>query len=78
MDIVLVIGASGMSLLLIAFVLNLFKKIMQDSIVYNVFNIIGSALLVYYAYILNSIPFIILETVWALFAFYKLTITLKK
>ena len=78
MDIVLVIGASGMSLLLIAFVLNLFKKIMQDSIVYNVFNIIGSALLVYYAYILNSIPFIILEAVWALFAFYKLIITLKK
>jgi len=78
MDIVLVIGASGMSLLLIAFVLNLFKKIMQDSIVYNVFNIIGSALLVYYAYILNSIPFIILEAVWALFAFYKLMITLKE
>lgn len=78
MDIVLVIGASGMSLLLIAFVLNLFKKIMQNSIVYNVFNIIGSALLVYYAYILNSIPFIILEAVWALFAFYKLIITLKK
>lgn len=78
MDIVLVIGASGMSLLLIAFVLNLFKKIMQDSIVYNVFNIIGSALLVYYAYILNSIPFIILEAVWALFAFYKLIITLKE
>jgi threonine/homoserine/homoserine lactone efflux protein len=78
MDIALVVGAAGMSVLLLAFVLNLFKKIMQDSVIYNALNIVGSGLLIYYAYVLNSTPFLILEITWALFAVYKLIIIFKK
>ncbi len=67
-----IVGIIGMIFLLTAFALNLFKKVTQDSSIYNIFNIIGAGLLAYYAYALNSIPFLILEAVWILFAIYKL------
>ena len=73
-DAVIIIGTTGMLFLLVAFVLNLLKKVMQDSVIYNVLNIIGGGLLTYYAYSLSSIPFLILEAIWTLFAAYKLII----
>jgi len=73
-DLSIVIGTIGMIFLLVAFVLNLFKKITQDSLVYNIFNIIGAGFLFYYAYFLNSIPFLVLEFIWISFAIYKLSI----
>lgn len=72
MEISLIIGTIGMFLILIAFILNLFKKIMQDSISYNLMNIIGAGMLTYYALALNSVPFIILQATWGLFALFKL------
>ena len=68
-----IIGAIGMIFLLTAFALNLFKKITQDSLIYNIFNIIGAGLLAYYAYALKSVPFLVLQTIWISFAVYKLT-----
>jgi hypothetical protein len=73
-----IVGVIGMIFLLTAFALNLFKKVTQDSFIYNIFNIIGAGLLAYYAYALNSIPFLILETIWILFAVYKLIFSNKK
>ncbi len=67
-----IVGAIGMIFLLTAFALNLFKKVTQDSLIYNIFNIIGAGLLAYYAYALNSIPFLILQAIWISFAVYKL------
>ncbi len=67
------IGVIGMIFLLTAFALNLFKRVTQDSSLYYIFNIIGAGLLAYYAYALNSIPFLVLEIAWILFAIYKLT-----
>jgi len=67
-----IVGIIGMIFLLTAFALNLFKKVTQDSFIYNIFNIIGAGLLAYYAYALNSIPFLILEATWISFAIYKL------
>ena len=67
-----IIGIIGMLFLLSAFALNLFKRVTQDSLIYNIFNIIGAGFLAYYAYALNSIPFLILEAIWILFAVYKL------
>jgi len=72
------VGIIGMIFLLTAFALNLFKKVTQDSFIYNIFNIIGAGLLGYYAYALNSIPFLILEIAWISFAIYKLTFFNKK
>ena len=72
-DFTVTVGIIGMIFLLTAFALNLFKKVTQDSLIYNIFNIIGAGFLGYYAYALNSIPFLILEAIWILFAIYKLT-----
>ena len=71
-DSAVIIGVIGMIFLLTAFSFNLFKKVTQDSLIYNLFNIIGAGLLAYYAYVLNSVPFLILEAIWISFAVYKL------
>jgi hypothetical protein len=69
----LIIGIFGMLLILIAFILDEFvDKFNQNTVQYNLTNILGSGLLTYYAFTLNSIPFIILNVVWFLAAGYKL------
>jgi len=73
----LVVGIVGMILLLTAFALNLIKKLTERSILYILLNIFGAGLSAYYAYTLNAVPFIILESVWALFAIYKLAVVVK-
>jgi len=74
-----IIGIIGLSLLLLAFVLNLLKKIKQNSKTYNLINFLGASLLTYYSYTLNNAIFFILELVWAIFALYFLIkLTIKK
>lgn len=70
----LIIGIIGMILLLLAFALNLLKKVTEHSHSYILLNIFGAGISMYYAYSLNAIPFIILEAVWAFFAIYKLIV----
>ncbi len=64
----LLIGIIGMCFLLIAFLLNQIGKWDVDDLQYDLFNALGSILLLIYAYMLNSIPFIIVNLVWALFS----------
>lgn len=68
----LLLGILGMALILIAFVLDEFRKFDSDSGQYNLLNLVGSGLLVYYAYTLWSIPFLILNGIWFAVAGYKL------
>ena len=69
----LIIGISGMILIVVGFVLDEFwDKFNQDTIRYNLINLFGSGLLIYYAYSLRSWPFIILNVVWFLAAGVKL------
>ncbi len=68
----IVIGTAGMILILLAFVLDLLNKLDDDTKLYNLMNLAGAALLFYYAYYLFSLPFMILQSVWAGFAGYKL------
>jgi hypothetical protein len=63
------IGALGVTLLLIAFFLNLFRYISQENKVYMLLNIIGAGLSCYASVLIRYIPFIILEAVWCLVAF---------
>ncbi len=77
-DITVIIGTAGMLLLLAGFVGNMLKKLSSDSVAYNALNILGGGILIYYAYSLNSVPFLILEGVWAGFAAYNLIIVLRK
>ena len=64
-----IISTTGVSLILLAFLLTTFKQIKGDSRLYFVINMIGGAFACYGSYLLGSIPFIILEGVWALVAF---------
>ncbi|PIN87509.1 hypothetical protein COV12_03445 [Candidatus Woesearchaeota archaeon CG10_big_fil_rev_8_21_14_0_10_32_24] len=72
-DVNLIIGLLGMLLILIAFLLDEFsKKINSKSWQFNVLNIVGAGLLSYYAFTLNSLPFMILNGVWFIAAVLKL------
>lgn len=67
------LGILGMVLILIAFILDEFvKRWGQDTIFYNVLNILGGSLLVYYAWQLQGWPFLILNAVWVVVAVVKL------
>ncbi len=68
MDTTTLIGVTGAVLLLIAFIGNEFKKLSVESWAYDLLNLIGAALLAWYAYLIGSWPFLLIEAVWALVA----------
>ncbi len=59
-----IIGSVGVFILLLAFVLNLLNKISRENIIYILMNIAGAGLACYASYLINYLPFIILEGVW--------------
>lgn len=63
-----IISTIGVSLILLAFFLNTFKLITDNSKGYFILNIIGGAFACYGSILLNSLPFIILEGTWSLVA----------
>lgn len=67
-----IFGSAGVFILLLAFVLNLLNKISRDSLGYILMNIIGAGLACYASYLINYIPFIILEGVWTLVSIFAL------
>ncbi|MBI2146769.1 hypothetical protein HYU22_05520 [Candidatus Woesearchaeota archaeon] len=72
MEISFIIGVMGMLLVLLAFVLDEFvQKFNQDTMIYNIINILGSGMLLYYAFSIRSWPFIVLNTVWLIAALVK-------
>ncbi|MCK4635508.1 MAG: hypothetical protein KAT32_01475 [Candidatus Moranbacteria bacterium] len=68
MDIIEIIGISGMVLILVFFFLNQIKKISQDSLIYDLGNLLGAGLLSLYAFQIDSIPFLILNLLWSFIA----------
>jgi len=73
MEINLLLGVAGMLFILAAFVMDEFYKTWsQDTLRYNIFNLLGSGVLIYYAFTLGSIPFLILNGVWFITAVIKL------
>ncbi len=60
------IGVVGMALILLAFFMNQTHRWKDDDLIYDVTNFIGGVLMVIYAFILNSWPFLILNGVWSL------------
>jgi len=69
MDTTLIIGITGASLILLAFFLNQTGKWTSGNVKYDLLNGVGSLLMVIYAVLLDSIPFLILNAVWALVSF---------
>jgi len=76
-DNVTIIGIVGSTIILVAFLLNQVNKWSSASLMYDVSNAVGSSLLVLYAYLINSYPFMILNTVWFLSAFWDILITVR-
>lgn len=72
------IGSVGVSILLIAFLLNLLKKIAQDSVVYVSMNLLGALLAGLASVMIHYTPFIILEAAWVLVSLVTLISILRK
>ena len=67
------IGFVGVALLLIAFLLNLFKLLRSDGHVYLSLNLVGAGLACYSSYLISFMPFVVLEGVWAVVALAAIT-----
>lgn len=61
-----ILGSIGVTLLLIAFLMNLLKKWSQESLPYILLNTIGAGLSCASSVVIHFVPFIILEGVWTL------------
>jgi len=70
------IGSVGVAILLLAFLLNLLKRLSQDSPIYSLLNMMGAGLACYASWIIDYLPFVVLEGTWCLVAAVALTRTL--
>ncbi|MCY7408861.1 MAG: hypothetical protein LH473_01180 [Chitinophagales bacterium] len=59
------IATTGVAMLLLAFFLNLFGILKQNSWTYLLLNFFGAALSCYASWLINFLPFVILEATWA-------------
>lgn len=63
------VGSLGVTILLVAFALNVLKRISADSLLYLLLNGTGALLACVSAVMVRFWPFVILEGVWALSSF---------
>ena len=63
-----IIASTGVIILLIAFLLNLYKKLPAQSRWYSGMNFIGAGLCGLSSYMISFYPFVVLEGIWAAFA----------
>jgi hypothetical protein len=63
-----IVGSTGVFLLLLAFFLNLFEILMQDTKTYAILNIVGAGLSCYASVLISYMPFVVLEGTWAIVA----------
>jgi len=60
------IGSLGVTLLLVAFLLNLRGYLSKDGLLYILLNIIGAGLACLASWLIHYIPFVVLEGTWTL------------
>lgn len=72
MDYVTLIGTVGAFIILCGFLLNQAGRLTADSRMYDAINVVGGGLLIVYAVLLGSYPFIVLNAVWVLVSVYGL------
>lgn len=72
------IGFAGVAILLLAFLLNLLKKISSNSLPYILMNITGAGLACLASWLINYIPFVILEGTWMVVSLFALIGYLRK
>jgi hypothetical protein len=66
-----IIASIGVIILLIAFVLNMLKKLSAQSRIYTGLNFIGAGICGFSSYLISFYPFVVLEGIWATFALYS-------
>ena len=62
----------GVALLLAAFLLNLLKRMSADGYAYSALNLVGAGLACYSSYLIDFVPFVVLEGVWTIAAAFAL------
>ena len=67
-----VLASVGVIVLLIAFLLNLYKKLPSQSKIYSLMNFIGAGICCFSSYLIKFYPFVVLEGVWGLVALLSL------
>lgn len=72
MDITDCIGFIGVFLILLAYILNVNGKLEKKKLTFKLLNLIGASLACVASILMNYIPFIILEGVWAIVSFISL------
>ena len=73
-----ILGSVGVTLLLVAFLMNLLKHWKQESLPYIFLNTIGAALACVSSIVIHFIPFIVLEGVWTIVSLIALINYFKK
>ncbi|MBK8609417.1 MAG: hypothetical protein IPL84_05600 [Chitinophagaceae bacterium] len=66
------IGSAGVAILLLAFLLNLLKKITVNGLLYIFMNIIGAGLACLASWMIDYIPFVVLEATWMVVSLFAL------
>ncbi len=72
------LGLVGAGLVLLAFILEQTHKWKDTDFKYDMLNLVGSAMLVGYAFFLSSYPFLVLNGVWALVSLRDVVVGLNK
>jgi len=67
-----IIASIGVIILLIGFLLNLYKKISATSRTYCFMNFLGAGMCCYSSYLIRFYLFVVLEAIWAVFALISL------
>jgi hypothetical protein len=67
-----IIASIGVIILLIAFLLNLYRKLPSESKTYSLLNLIGAGICCFASWMVSFYPFVILEGVWAFVALVSL------
>ncbi len=67
-----ILASIGVIILLVAFLLNLYRKLPAQSWIYKVLNMVGAGICCFSSYLISFYPFVALEAVWALVALLSL------
>lgn len=67
-----ILASIGVIILLIAFLLNLYRKLSAKDKLYALMNFIGAGICCYSSYLIKFYPFVVLEAVWSLVALLSL------
>jgi len=67
-----ILATIGVIILLIAFGLNLYKRLPAESKIYGLLNFVGAGICCFASYLISFYPFIVLEGVWAMVALFSL------